>query len=612
MKSGVALLLLILAAYAAGSCVKLNPNIKSPFTWKENEINGPLPANWHWGNVNSTNFLCTTKNQHIPQYCGSCWAQSTTSTISDRIAIMRGGVFPEIDISPQILLTCDMADDGCHGGDPLSAYQWMNQNNITDSSCAPYLAKSHYEGLVCNATVMCMDCAPSGACNVPKKYNNYRVGEYGQLPALNAQAIQNEIYARGPVTCCIDAGPVVNFTGPGIVTAPGQSINHAIAVVGWGVSTDGNNTPYWVVRNSWGEYWGDLGYMKVYRGNNTLLIEQYCTYGVPINTWQNQSYPHAPKPQEPVQRVEGKINTFKELFDKFITSQKPTTHKACVIPNPDAKQVVTGPKPEDTVGAVPDNFWWGNDDGKNYLSWVVNQHLPQYCGSCWAQSGSSSLADRINILNGMTFPRTALAPQVLINCNAGGSCNGGSLDGPYAFAHKYGLPDMGCQVYQAMNPPSMSCTDIQKCKNCNWGPNFSVNCWAITSYPKWGVSQYGPVRGPDGMKKEIFARGPITCQMMVTNKFENTYTGGIYSEKTLFVSPNHAISVTGWGKDPTSGESYWIVRNSWGTQFGENGFFRIKMGSDNLGIDSHECWWGVPVQKMSDEFEQIPEGYVTE
>ena len=95
----VVLLALVAAASCTSGCVKLR-GLTSPYKWQPHPMNGPLPDNWHWGNVNGTNFLCTTKNQHLPLYCGSCWAQSTTSTISDRIAIMRGGKFPEIDISP--------------------------------------------------------------------------------------------------------------------------------------------------------------------------------------------------------------------------------------------------------------------------------------------------------------------------------------------------------------------------------------------------------------------------------------------------------------------------------------------------------------------------------
>ena len=195
--------------------------------------------------------------------------------------------------------------------------------------------------------------------------------------------------------------------------------------------------------------------------------------------------------------------------------------------------------------------------------------------------------------------------QAVINCRAGGSCNGGSLSGPYAFAQSHGIPEMGCQVYTASNPAKQSCSAIQRCMNCKWGQNYTQQCWSISTYTSWYTSQYGRIVGPDQMKAEIYNRGPISCGIDVTNKFEN-YTGGIYSEKKLLIQINHAISVNGWGVDPKTNEEYWIVRNSWGTHFGLNGYFKIKMHNDNLGIDSHECWWGVPsATKSSEEFTQV-------
>merc|ERR550514_2613426 len=87
--------------------------------------------------------------------------------------------------------------------------------------------------------------------------------------------MMKEIYARGPIACGVDANLILNYTG-GIVTAKGAEVDHAISVVGWG--TDPKEGQYWIVRNSWGEYWGEMGYFRAKFGS--LQLEQQCSWAV--------------------------------------------------------------------------------------------------------------------------------------------------------------------------------------------------------------------------------------------------------------------------------------------------------------------------------------------
>jgi len=66
-------------------------------------------------------------------------------------------------------------------------------------------------------------------------------------------------------------------------------------------------------------------------------------------------------------------------------------------PSTTFKPRVLKPIPEISTADLPKNYWWGNVDGTNYLTVQRNQHIPVYCGSCWAFASTSALSDRIKI-----------------------------------------------------------------------------------------------------------------------------------------------------------------------------------------------------------------------
>ena len=95
-------------------------------------------------------------------------------------------------------------------------------------------------------------------------------------------------------------------------------------------------------------------------------------------------------------------------------------------------------------------------DGVSYLTKSLNQHIPQYCGSCWAHGALSALADRIAIARG---PKRAveinLSVQSILNNGDAGSCHGGSAYSVYGYIHEAGsVPYDGCQPYIACSSES--------------------------------------------------------------------------------------------------------------------------------------------------------------
>lgn len=588
--------------------------IKQPL--KEIPMNA-LPANFTWQNVNGTNYLTLVRNQFIPNWCGSCWAHAATSALSDRIKIMRRAQWPEINISPQVIISCERPDKGCWGGSHLQAYQWIYNYTISDETCSPYRARGWTNGLDCSDAVKCSTCNEKG-CTVPESYPIYEIAEYGFI-SHSELAMMNEIYQRGPIACSVYSVPFGNYTSGMVNDSSGiTTTNHAVAVVGWG--TYANGTKYWIVRNSFGHWWGEDGFFKIIRGVNNLGIENGCSWAVPKDTWTNQkrNYTNTTNNPSPTSsQLHTTISNYLSQFSEFIANKagflnhlsrqtsleetdKPEEN-ICYKPDQELRsQNVQEVAPFNYIDAqsLPKDWDWRSVNGRNYLSWTKNEHAPQFCAGCWAEAATSALGDRINIAKNDGTNRFALSAQSVINCAGGGTCKGGDPVRVYEFARSHGIPEESCQHWVAEDPSSANCSEILVCKNCvgpSPPPGKNSNCSAVIErrdYKLWKVSSYGLVSGVEAMKKAIYAHGPITCAIEATEGFKK-YSGGIYQELVTKPKLNHAISVVGWGTTDR-GVQYWVARNSWGTYWGEWGFFRIIMGGLNLGIES-DCSWAIPI-----------------
>ena len=256
------------------------------------------------------------------------------------------------------------------------------------------------------------------------------------------------------------------------------------------------------------------------------------------------------------------------------------------------------------MNALPSEFSWNNVNGTSFLTRALNQHIPQYCGSCWAHAAISALQDRIKIFKhfntSIIGPDVYLSIQFILNCgeDIAGSCRGGSATGAYEFIKTMGfIPFESCQPYIACSADSgegfcpfanTECSPMNICRTCTNPWRGRGECASIDALPNATVADYGMYVNPtvDTIKAEIFARGPVTTG--VHGPGLKDYIGGIirFSGDNDNLSLTHEVSIVGWGVDSISDTKFWIVRNSHGEYWGEFSYFRIEMGFNVLGIET--------------------------
>ena len=95
--------------------------------------------------------------------------------------------------------------------------------------------------------------------------------------------------------------------------------------------------------------------------------------------------------------------------------------------------------------------------------------------------------------------------------------------------------------------------------------------------------------------KAALVRQPIKVSIRACDNSFRLYTGGIYNDAACGTEHNHAVAVVGWGEE--NGVEYWILRNSWGTDWGEAGYGKLQIieGNGNCGI---QMWPFYPVTNM--------------
>lgn len=120
-------------------------------------------------------------------------------------------------------------------------------------------------------------------------FPNASVAEYG-LYRYDVKAIKAEIFARGPVAAAV-YGPALRDYKGGVYSnnTECKDTTHMVSIVGWGLtSKDPSAKEYWIVRNSWGQFWGErMGLSRIETGKNIIGIESHVAWATP-RAWSEQ------------------------------------------------------------------------------------------------------------------------------------------------------------------------------------------------------------------------------------------------------------------------------------------------------------------------------------
>ena len=180
------------------------------------------------------------------------------------------------------------------------------------------------------------------------------------------------------------------------------------------------------------------------------------------------------------------------------------------------------------------------------------------CGSCWDFAATGAFESAYLIAEGVV---PDFSEQQVLSCNSGGSgCDGGWMEDAYNVHMNYGAIDEWCMPY---------------------GANDQIPCTQENYTPSAYLLNFEDIPNNVNAIKNALLLGPLSTTFTVYDDFFG-YRSGCYEHDNL--EPiNHAVVIVGWDDEICDGQGAWIVKNSWGQNWGLDGFFYIKYNSAAIG-----------------------------
>lgn len=219
---------------------------------------------------------------------------------------------------------------------------------------------------------------------------------------------------------------------------------------------------------------------------------------------------------------------------------------------------------ESELSAFPTSIDWRNASANPLgVSAVVPVKNQGQCGSCWAFSaiaateGAWATAGR-NL--------TSLSEQQLVDCSTAygnQGCNGGLMDQ----AFQYIIANKGITTESAY-----PYTAVEGVCNANVSPDATISSYKDT------------VSGSESSLLEFIQNGPVSVAIEADQYVFQSYTGGVLDSAACGTNLDHGVTLVGYGTDAVLGKDYWIVKNSWGSSWGESGYIRLVRDKNECGI----------------------------
>ena len=186
------------------------------------------------------------------------------------------------------------------------------------------------------------------------------------------------------------------------------------------------------------------------------------------------------------------------------------------------------------------------------------------CGACWAFAAAASFESSYAKKNGQIID---VSEQTMVNCTQNSSCNGG-------------LPHIVFDAWANNQQPIVDEKTVPY-QESNGSCQGHSNQYEIANYGVMDMNYIIPIFPKVAdveIKKAVLSYGAVTTGVYSGRAFVS-YTGGVFEENGATNRPNHAVNIVGWD----DAKQAWLIRNSWGTDWGESGYMWLKYGTNGIG-----------------------------